>query len=85
MNMARETRNDIKFYTCLIMAFALMVTSLFLPPLNVITESVLYASIIIISLGGLIAGIDLVGILKEANELKRLEITEMKINKTNEK
>lgn len=84
MNISRDTRNDIKFYICLAMAFGLMVTSLILPPLNVITESVLYASIIIISLGGLIAGIDLEGILKQFNELKRLEITERHRSKKGE-
>ena len=44
-----------------------------MPPVNVITTSVLYASIIILSLGGLTAGIDLEGILKEMNELKRID------------
>ena len=71
--MTRENKNDWKFYTCLVMSFGLMVLSLFLPPVNVITTSVLYASIIILSLGGLTAGIDLEGILKEMNELKRID------------
>ena len=71
--MTRENKNDWKFYTCLVMAFGLMLTSLFMPPVNVITTSVLYASIIILSLGGLTAGIDLEGILKEMNELKRID------------
>mgnify|MGYP006874322796 CR=1 FL=1 len=76
--MTRETKNDIKFYICLFLSFGLMLTSLLLPPVNVITTSVLYAAIIILALGGLIAGIDLEGILKELNELKKLEIIESK-------
>ena len=44
-----------------------------MPPVNVITTSVLYAAIIRLSLGGLTAGIDLEGILKEMNELKRID------------
>ena len=71
--MTRENKNDWKFYTCLVMSFGLMLISLFMPPVNVITTSVLYASIIILSLGGLTAGIDLEGILKEMNELKRID------------
>lgn len=70
--MTRQDKNDWKFYTCLVMAYTMMMISLFLPPLNVITNSVLYGSIILLTLGGLAAGIDLEGILREMNDLKSI-------------
>lgn len=70
--MAKEIRQDIKFFTCLFLAFTLMAISLFIPPVGVITESVLYAAIILMSLGGLAAEIDVKGIIHELNELKRV-------------
>lgn len=65
-------RKEIRFYTCLAMAFILLVISLFLPPLNVITESVLYAAIALLSTGALVTGVDISGILHELNELKKI-------------
>lgn len=67
-----EQRKDLKFYVCLGLAYSLLMISLFLPPLNVITESVLYAGIVLLGCGALATGIDLQGILHEINELKRL-------------
>lgn len=59
--MTRETKNDIKFYICLFLSFGLMLTSLLLPPVNVITTSVLYAAIIILALGVLLQVLTLRG------------------------
>lgn len=67
-NKAKEVR----FYVCLVMAFTLLIISLFLPPLNVITESVLYASIALLGTGALVTGVDISGILHELNELKKI-------------
>lgn len=67
-NKAKEVR----FYVCLTMAFILLVISLFLPPLNIITESVLYAAIALLSTGALVTGVDVSGILHELNELKKI-------------
>jgi len=49
--------------------------SLFLPPVNIITTSVLYASVIILSIGGLAVGIDLKGILHEIRLMKNNDTT----------
>lgn len=63
---------EIRFYVCLTMAFILLIISLFLPPLNIITESVLYAAIALLSTGALVTGVDISGILHELNELKKI-------------
>lgn len=73
-----EKRKEIRFYVCLACAYVLLMVSLFLPPLNVITTSALYASIALLGTGALITGVDISGILHELNELKRLEITKIK-------
>ena len=67
-------RKEARFYTCLVMAFILLIISLFLPPLNVITESVLYAAIALLSTGALVTGVDISGILHELNDLKKLNL-----------
>ena len=74
-------KKEVRFYTCLILAYVLLLISLYLPPLNVIATSVLYASIVILSIGALSIGLDISGILKEVNdmikatsELKKVEL-----------
>lgn len=68
-------KREIRFYVCLVMAYTLMMISLFLPPVNIITTSVLYASVIILSVGGLAVGIDLKGIIKEIRLMKNNDTT----------
>ena len=74
-------KKEVRFYTCLILAYVLLLISLYLPPLNVIATSVLYASIVILGIGALSIGLDISGILKEVNdmikatsELKKVEL-----------
>ena len=67
-------RKEIRFYTCIVMAFILLIISLFLPPINVITESVLYAAIALLSTGALVTGVDISGILHELNELNKFNL-----------
>ena len=74
-------KKEVRFYTCLILAYVLLLISLYLPPLNVIATSVLYASIVILGIGALSIGLDISGILKEVNdmikatsELKKIEL-----------
>lgn len=74
-------KKEIRFYVCLILAYVLMMISLFLPPVGIIATSVLYAAIIILSIAALSIGLDVSGILKELNELKRLSIKEAELNK----
>ena len=76
-----KMKKEVRFYTCLILAYVLLLISLYLPPLNVIATSVLYASIVILGIGALSIGLDISGILKEVNdmikatsELKKVEL-----------
>lgn len=68
--MNRENKQEIRFYVCLGLTYILLMISLFLPPINVITASVLYAAIIILGIGSLSLGLDVSGILREIRLLK---------------
>lgn len=74
--MTIENKKEIRFYVCLILAYVLIMISLFLPPLNVITASALYAAIALLGTGAVALGLDISGILHELNELKRLNARE---------
>lgn len=74
-------KKEIRFYVCLILAYTLMMISLWIPPVGVIASSVLYGTIIILSIGALSIGLDVSGILHEINELKRHSIEESKSDK----
>ena len=68
--MFRENKQEIRFYVCLGLTYILLMISLFLPPINVITQSVLYAAIIILGVGALSLGLDISGILREIRLIK---------------
>lgn len=68
--MTLDNKREIRFYVCLGLAYILMVVSLILPPLNVITQSVLYASVLILGVGALAVGIDIKGIIHEVRLIK---------------
>lgn len=74
-------KKEIRFYVCLILAYTLMMISLWIPPVGIIAASVLYGAIIILSIGALSIGLDVSGILHEINELKRNSIEESKSDK----
>ena len=74
-------KKEIRFYVCLILAYTLMMISLWIPPVGVIAASVLYGTIIILTIGALSIGLDISGILHEINELKRHSIEESKSDK----
>ena len=74
-------KKEIRFYVCLILAYTLMMISLWIPPVGVIASSVLYGTIIILSIGAISIGLDVSGILHEINELKRHSIEESKSDK----
>lgn len=77
--MTPELRKDLRFYSCLLIASGLLATSLFLPPVGIIAESVLYSAIILLGTGALIEGVDIKGIIQEVRLLKEFEFN----NKTN--
>lgn len=80
-------KKEVRFYCCLILAYVLLLISLYLPPLNVIATSVLYASIVILGIGALSIGLDISGILKEVNDMIRAtsELKKVELELTKEK
>ena len=80
-------KKEVRFYTCLVLAYILLLISLYLPPLNVIATSVLYASIVILGIGALSIGLDISGILKEVNDMIRAtsELKKVELELTKEK
>lgn len=68
--MKQEMLKEIRFYVCLTLAFILLMISLFLPPVNVITQSVLWAAIIVLGTGALSIGLDISGIIREVRLLR---------------
>lgn len=80
-------KKEVRFYSCLILAYVLLLISLYLPPLNVIATSVLYASIVILGIGALSIGLDISGILKEVNEMIKVsaELKKVELELTKEK
>lgn len=72
--MSRENKQEMRFYVCLTLTYILLMISLFLPPINVITQSVLYAAIIILGIGALSLGLDIGGILREIRLLKTTDL-----------
>ena len=80
-------KKEVRFYTCLILAYVLLLISLYLPPLNVIATSVLYASIVILGIGALSIGLDISGILKEVNDMIKAtsELKKVELELTKEK
>lgn len=67
-------KKEIRFYVCLILAYVLLMISLWIPPVGIIESSVLYGAIIILSVGAASIGLDISGILHEINEMKRLAV-----------
>lgn len=80
--MKPENRKELRFYVCLGLAYILLMISLFLPPVNIITSSVLYASIALLGTGAIGIGLDISGILHEINELKKFNIQDTSDNDT---
>ena len=80
-------KKEVRFYCCLILAYVLLLISLYLPPLNVIATSVLYASIVILGIGALSIGLDISGILKEVNDMIKAtsELKKVELELTKEK
>ncbi len=80
-------KKEVRFYSCLILAYVLLLISLYLPPINVIATSALYAAIAILSIGALSIGLDISGILREINEMIKAtsELKKVELELTKEK
>jgi len=68
-----ELHREIRFYTCLLMGFSLMVWGFMTPPPGEISDSALIASGILFSIGALGVGIDIKGCISEIIRLRETE------------
>lgn len=74
--MSMENKREWRFYTCLVMGFALVCGGFFSPPLGIIDNSVIVAFGILLSLGALCVGVDLKGIIHELRMFKNDVVNE---------
>ena len=72
--MSKESKQEMRFYTPLIMGFIIMTIGLIAPPLGAIPSSAIYAGGCFLILCAAVVGLDVPAILHEINEMKRLTI-----------
>lgn len=58
-------KEEIRFYVCLILGYSLLMIGIWLPPVGIISNSVIVASGIVLCIGALSIGIDVKGIIHE--------------------
>lgn len=74
----KDTRQELRYYVPLCMGFIMMAVSLALPPIGIIPTSVLYGSGMFLCLCAAVVGLDVPEILKQVNELKRINLEKLK-------
>ena len=72
--MSKESKQEMRFYTPLIMGFIIIMMAMMVPPIGVIPTSALYAAGMFLILCAAVVGLDVPSILHEINEMKRLTI-----------
>lgn len=72
--MTKDARQELRYYTPLIMGFSIMIIALLCPPIGALPSSAIYAGGCFLVLAGAVIGMDIPAILHEVNELKRLRI-----------
>lgn len=63
-------REEIRFYVCLVLGYSLMMIGIWIPPVGIISNSVIIASGILLCIGALSIGIDLKGIIHEIRVMR---------------
>ena len=76
----KDNRREIRFYVCLLLGFILMMCGFFAPPMGQIHNSVLVGAGLLLSIGALAVGIDLVGCIHELRLLKTGVVEDLKQN-----
>ena len=84
MTLTQETRKDFKFYFSLILGFSMLMTGCILPPIGNISNSVLMAGGMLLTLTAGCIGIDLGEIIREFRLLKEKGVDNIDLDK-NEK
>lgn len=78
-------KDEVRFYICLVLGYSLMMIGIWLPPVGVISNSVIMASGILLCIGALSIGIDLKGIIHEFRLMKDDALRTKELDKENEK
>lgn len=65
-----SSTRELRFYVCLLLGFTLMMCGFFAPPMGEIHNSVLVGAGLLLSIGALAVGIDLVGCIHELRLLR---------------
>lgn len=68
---SNEIRREFRFYVCLLIGSALMFLGFYVPPLGVISNSVIVGAGMLLCIGALAVGIDLKGCIHELRLLKK--------------
>jgi len=66
---SEDIRREVRFYVTLALGYGLMILGCLLPPIGVITNSVLFGSGMILALAAMIVGIDLTKVIRELRQL----------------
>ena len=74
----KDNRREIRFYVCLVLGFILMMCGFCAPPMGEIHNSVLVGAGLLLSIGALAVGIDLVGCIRELRLLKMGVVEDLK-------
>ena len=74
----KDNRREVRFYVCLVLGFVLMMCGFFAPPMGEIHNSVLVGAGLLLSIGALAVGIDLVGCIRELRLLKTGVVEDLK-------
>lgn len=70
--MNKESKQELRYYTPLVMGFIIIMIAMIVPPLGVIPTSALYGAGMFLILCAAVVGLDIPAILHEINEMKRL-------------
>lgn len=63
-------KQEIRFYVCMILGYSLMMIGIWIPPVGIISNSVIIAAGIVLCIGALSIGIDVKGIIHEIRLMK---------------
>ena len=81
MTLTPETRKDLKFYFSLILGFSMLMTGCILPPIGNISNSVLMAGGMMLTITAGCIGIDLGEIIREFRLLKEKGVNNIDLDK----
>ena len=68
--MTKESRQDAKFYASLALGFGMFLLGVFIPPIGYISNSVLMAGGMLLTIAAGLIGVDITKILKELRLLR---------------